>query len=466
MEDNDGKTASEFPIVYYLISLIWKVFGKHEWIFRLFNLLVSLLGMLALLKIFEHFLKDSFWSLFSVCLLFTSGIYVYYSFNFLMNTTAFNMALIGWYFFFKYYSNHRVRFLYFTFACFLIGGLLKMSSLISFIAMCGLFLFDWIQSGWSTQSKQSVKQKEAIPHRSIFMILATVVVLVIILWISYVKAYNSKWNSGVFLVGILPIWDLTIDEISAIVENIRHIRLEEYYYRPTQILFLIGLLSIWGFYRKVEHSLLLLTSLLSLGFLGLVLLFFAPLGQHDYYVIDLLILSVFIMLSILTLLIHSGIKNLLIDLHILKLAAIVFIILNVSHTQDRMEVRYHGWLNSRHQNEFFGYGDIEPILDSLGIDDSAKVISADDPTINITLYLMNRRGWTIYGTNLNDSATIAGLIEMGAGFLLYHKEQDFSDNPNWDFFVTEEIGKHKNVTICKLGLPELSSFQFENIELE
>ncbi len=360
----------------------------------------------------------------------------------------------------KYYRGKQVRFLYFSLTFFLLGGLLKMSSLISFIAMCGLFLIDWIKV------TQHTKKNEVFPHRRVFVFLAVFVSLAIILWVSYVKSYNDKWNSNIFLVGILPMWDLTIEEISSIVENIRYIWLEEYFYRPTHLLFIIGLVSIWSFYRKVDSVLLILTTLISVGFVGLVILFFAPLGQHDYYVIDLLILSVFIMLSILTLLLRPGNKFSLLDFHILKLAGIIFIILNVSHTKDKIEARYHGWLNSRHKTEFFGYSDIEPILDSLGIGDSAKVISADDPTINVTLYLMNRRGWTAYGTNMSDSATIARRIEMGAEFLLYHKEQDFANNSNWEFFVKEEIGKHKNVTICKLGLRELSNFQFENPELE
>src|ERR1700741_1998807 len=30
-----GKSAGEFPLVYYIVAILWKLFGKHEYIFRL-----------------------------------------------------------------------------------------------------------------------------------------------------------------------------------------------------------------------------------------------------------------------------------------------------------------------------------------------------------------------------------------------------------------------------------------------
>jgi hypothetical protein len=30
-----GKSAGEFPLLYYIVAILWKIFGKHEFIFRL-----------------------------------------------------------------------------------------------------------------------------------------------------------------------------------------------------------------------------------------------------------------------------------------------------------------------------------------------------------------------------------------------------------------------------------------------
>lgn len=330
------------------------VSGKHEWIFRILNFVISIFGILAILRIFKRIIGDSFWGLFSAIVLFTSGIYVYYSPNFLMNITAFNMALIGW--------------------------LLKITSLLSFFALCGLFILEWAGIFPGKRKRIVFKNKKA------FIIPALIVATTIIAWISYIKYDNSMWNRGVFLVGILPVWDLSNQEISDIIENIRQLWMEQYFYRPLHVFFVMGLLSVWILYKRTDPVLLLLTSFLSVGFVAVVIFFFGALGHHDYYVIDLLILSV------------------------------VLLFLAASHTAGRIEKRYEGWHNERHLTQFYGYAEIEPYLDSLGIDVSKKVISMNGPSVNITLYLINRQGWTSYGTAMNDSTMIARRIRMGAEY--------------------------------------------------
>jgi 4-amino-4-deoxy-L-arabinose transferase-like glycosyltransferase len=48
----------EFPIVYYMVSMLYKVFGPHDFLFRLVNLLIGYLGLFALFKtVFSDFKK-------------------------------------------------------------------------------------------------------------------------------------------------------------------------------------------------------------------------------------------------------------------------------------------------------------------------------------------------------------------------------------------------------------------------
>jgi hypothetical protein len=451
LEDNQGRTISEFPLIYYLVSMLWKVFGKHEWIFRLLNFVISIFGMLAIMRIFERITGDSFWGLFTAMILFTSGIYVYYSLNFLMNTTAFNMALIGWYFFFRYYRQGRSLNLYLTFLFFLLGGLLKITSLLSYFALCGLFLLEW--AGVFRRNGQGIVFK----NKSDFVIPALMVAITIAAWISYVRYYNSRWNSGAFLVGILPIRELSKQEISDILRNIRHIWLDQYFYRPLQLIFIIGLLSVWIFHKRTDHVLVSITSFLAAGFVAVLVLFFGALGQHDYYVTDLLILSVFIMLSLFKMLRAEQSNGGILDIPLSRVLAVILLFLSVSHTAGMMEKRYQGWQNERHLTQFYGYADIEPYLDSIGIGVSKKVISMNDSSVNITLYLMNRTGWTGYGTPMDDSTMIARRIRMGAEYLLHHRPIDTLGGSYWKYFIEGEAGRHKNVIIERIGLPETPS---------
>ena len=49
-DDGTGQTASDFPGLYYFVAQLWKVFGFHEYIFRIVTLLLSFLGLFALFK--------------------------------------------------------------------------------------------------------------------------------------------------------------------------------------------------------------------------------------------------------------------------------------------------------------------------------------------------------------------------------------------------------------------------------
>ena len=62
-ECDNGKTISEFPIIYYTVAQLWKVFGYHEWISRLVNCLFLFAGLFALFKLCEDILQHSVWAI-------------------------------------------------------------------------------------------------------------------------------------------------------------------------------------------------------------------------------------------------------------------------------------------------------------------------------------------------------------------------------------------------------------------
>ena len=46
--DGQGRTVSEFPIIYYTVAQLWKIFGQHESIFRLINIAIVFFGLFNL----------------------------------------------------------------------------------------------------------------------------------------------------------------------------------------------------------------------------------------------------------------------------------------------------------------------------------------------------------------------------------------------------------------------------------
>ena len=143
-DDGSGKTASDFPLIYYMLGQLWKIFGPSEFMYRLLVIILSFTGLFALFKSTEKILKDSLWALSIVLILLTSTILVYYTNNFLMNVPAFAFALGGWYFFLLFYQKEQNKHLYFSMLLFGIGGLLKTPSTISYIAISGVFLLEWM----------------------------------------------------------------------------------------------------------------------------------------------------------------------------------------------------------------------------------------------------------------------------------------------------------------------------------
>ncbi len=57
-----GKAAGEFPIIYYAVAQLWKVFGKHEWIFKLVHLLILFFGLFLLFQTLSRIIDNRFWA--------------------------------------------------------------------------------------------------------------------------------------------------------------------------------------------------------------------------------------------------------------------------------------------------------------------------------------------------------------------------------------------------------------------
>ncbi|MFV0269308.1 MAG: ArnT family glycosyltransferase [Draconibacterium sp.] len=154
-DKENGKTMSEFPIIYYTVAQLWKIFGQQEFISRLINILIVFSGLFSLFKLSGRILKDTFWSFFIPLIVFTSPLLIFYTNNFLSNAPAFGLALTGTYFFYRYDEKHNKKWLILSMAFFTLSGLLKITSLIIFMAILGTIVLDGIIKVWN--KKQTIK---------------------------------------------------------------------------------------------------------------------------------------------------------------------------------------------------------------------------------------------------------------------------------------------------------------------
>lgn len=439
-QDGTGKTVSEFPLLYYLIGKIWLVTGVQYWIYRLLVLILFFLACASLLKIVEMETGNSLLGLFVSILLFTSPVMAYYAGNFLMNIPAFSFACMGLYYFFRFKATGTTRSLIGCTLFYMLAALFKISSLLSFLPIVILFVWEKISTkSYNTRIFQWSRRE---------VVLLALVFLIPVLWFIYAATYNARYNSGFFLIGILPIWQMSFPNV---LNDLSHI-LEHFkwdFFRPVTEWLLSGVLVfVLIFSRILPRYLLVFILVILMGGLAFGCLFFQALAMHDYYVIDLYIFLPILLLAffrILQLKFPQVLRS-----NITYLVLIILLIHNIDFGRRRISSRYsrQGWANQNYSEIFESFTELEPILKELGISRDKLVLSLSDESINISLYFMNRKGWTNYATHLSPDI-IRERINQGAEYL-FIGDTETSSNAGLQSFLRVKVGSFRNIDIYRL----------------
>lgn len=456
-EGQSGKTISEFPIIYYSVGKIWQLTGKQYWIYRGISFLIVAIGLFYLKKLVQRFLKDNFWAIFIPLLLFSSPILAYYSNNFLMNTNAFALALIGAYHFFRHRTEKSYKHLVYACILFLFAGLLKITSLLLFFGFGAIFLYEMLIKEKSLKERW----KELIPYAC--------TLLLILVWYKYAGSYNENNMSRVFLQGLLPIWHLGWEDIYSNWKLLNNDLKPMFFNVPA--LSLIGIIFIGMVvnYKKANRYVLALSVLIALGIVAYILLFFQVFNHHDYYLTNLLIFIPLISLLFLdylknnyeTIFRSKALKRTasIALLYLIYSAAVQTVVkydigkkwAKNSFILDKEEVKYWEWYHWDYSTTWKDLETIEPVFEKAGVKPDDKVISIPDGSINISLYLMNRNGYNSYPDQEFPSGPdlIEKGKEWGAKYLVVTGWQTLEDESLKPYFKNK-VGGTENVSIFKL----------------
>jgi len=461
--DNKNRIVSEFPIIYYIVALTWRLFGQHEFIFRLINLSIVFIGLFYLFKLSYEILSDYFWSYYIPLFLFTSPIFVYYSNNFLMNAPSFGLVLIGFYCYWKFAKYSKPGFLYASILIFLFAGLLKVTALLSFTAIFLVHLASHLKI---------IRNKLNLPciGRLIHLIPMASIYFLIFIWILWAKEYNKQNISGIFLQGILPIWDAKNLPDGLYIGSQLYTELIPAYFNRTAFIIIIALF-IWLVLRfsKTPRYLFTLTAFCYLGAIGFILLFFKVFTVHDYYLTNLLIIIPLTLITFLYYMKLNGI-NLFYSKNFrgMAIAALIFLIYHtmviqrakydfkdtfVKHTivlNDYTKKNLRS-IHDEYDNRYKALSSITPYLRKIGIERTDHVISIPDQSPNITLYMMDQRGCTEYDLFGPDGGDrIKQFIKSGTKYLIII-DPEFLKKDYIQPFITNKIGEYKNVQIFELS---------------
>lgn len=439
-----GYGVGEFPILYYFIAVNYKIFGYSDILYRIINFILFIIGLFYLFKLTYSFLRDFFWSFFIVSILISSPVIVYYANSFISDTTALSFTLIGWYHFFKFYKTNIRLSLYYSLIILTLASLLKITAGISLIVIFSLYVFNLI--------KARTFKKTSIIHILFFILSFAFIAL----WYLYAISYNKLHGTQYFSTRTWPIWELPSTEIDTIINNIKNMWGYEYFNLPTYILLVISLIFILVFVTKNKFIFNFITLLIFIGTICYSLLWFFAFKEHDYYIINILILPIFIVLTA-----TDNLKNNFPNIFnstILKTIIIIFISYNIYSNIKSINNRYYGWVNEYPKYQFIH--NISDYLDEIGIEKNDKVICTPDISHNYTLYLMNRKGWTdLYGITSSKEGIELG-IKKGAKYLLLIDENEvIANKPFISSFTYHKVGEYGNVTIYKLDGIQNNSFE-------
>lgn len=432
----DGKAACEFPIIYYLTACIYQITGENWLILKSIHLLILWGGLFSFLKLSKLILKDHFLAFLAACFLFTSTVFNYYSFNFLPDIAALGLTLMGLYHYFKFKESSAKRTLIIGFALMTLAGLIKVTYLITPLAiLCAAFI-DFILH------KKKITGLKTIVWLSISMI------VLVGLWNLYALAYNQEYASTYFTTSPLPYWDMNTESIQAVYDMILNHWFNSYFADSSfHALFLLIVAQV-VFFRKSSAE---LNGILIFGWLGLLaffFLFFRQFQDHDYYFLTFLPIVLLTLLNGLKVLIEIVKNKWAMIAMKLALLTVLIVGMNYSHTK----------LTRRQSQAKDLYSEIGLAVNSeigaisrLGIPEDAIFVVGPDLSFSGALYFLHHKGFRIDQPDGITLSNIQYYQDHGAEyFMLVDLHNDILGNIT---SCGEHIYSGKHVHIFKLPSP-------------
>lgn len=436
--------AGEAPIFYYLVAVFYSIFGPHEGIFRLLCLLTLAIGLYLMGRIIKTETGDWFSALLPFSFIMASPLVAFYGFNFVPNVPAQGLAMVGIWFFYLYGKKQELRFFYWSMLFYSLAGLIKISALMSFVVILGVYGVELVGLFKFRQGQRIFKDLlRVIP--GFLLVLAA-----IFGWKLWADHFNEVHQCSYFLSKTKPIWELDAYAKQHIWERIVNIWVPVFYHH--YLLYGLGGIGLIALLTPRRQPPILYFSfwLIVIGCTGFLLLWYRQFDHHDYYALEMMLVPVGVITFFLLVLKRYFPRFL--QHWVFRLSIIAFLLYNVNYAKDIVQLRYQpDTIFMKHFNPtLYKNHEIQAFLKGLGIAYPDKVISAPDQSPNNTLYVYNLIGWTeLYMGRSMTAAKVIALSKEGAKYLII-------SDPT--YLEHEEL---KSVLIKPMGSFENSIFVFD-----
>jgi hypothetical protein len=456
----DGKVASDFPVIQYMVGNIWKITGVHTYIYRLFDLAFLFLGLLFIYKLYLYWFESYWLAIIGALIIFTSPILSYYGATTLSDIQSLGLSCAGFYYFILWLDDRKEKHLLFTVLLFSLAGLLKMSSAFVFATALSWF-FIRILFGQKEDKNALLKVKNFI-----FLLIPFIPWYI---WYSYAHHYNQLHPNDFFLIGITPIWAEHSSKIDLLASSLFHEMFPQMMHPFVLAVILLGFGTyIIGNIKKIfTENMLRIISVLFI-FLLFITLFFQVFDVHDYYLLN--------MVGVLMIGIGIGIKLIIETIPSIKnnryfIIGTILLYLPLAYfasvkTRTRLyedndwgykpivfNTAKHELLKWSTWDDRERYAIIEDKnnnFENYGVSKTDTILCLGDYTINRSLYLLKRIGYTDVNFQLSDmDSFITKKKKMGLKYL-FILNPEIKKEANVKPFLHNKIFESKGTSVYKL----------------
>lgn len=223
-------TSVDFPIHEYVVALMMRLFGTTSpLVFRIWTMLVALVGLFFIFKIAFLITKDWLKSIFTTFITLSAPVFAYYTNGFLPGIPAMTSGAIGLYFYLKYFNSLYIKYFNISVVFLTLATLIRTTFAIELIAV---LCFEMLR----------IFRKES---RFIDKIPAVAVAVVVYLAYSLWKNHIFNLHGSIFLNYLMPAESL--DEAKELIIDaydkwhLHYFQKIHYYLISISAMFVIGL---------------------------------------------------------------------------------------------------------------------------------------------------------------------------------------------------------------------------------
>jgi hypothetical protein len=265
----------------------------------------------------------------------------------------------------------------------------------------------------------------------------------------------------------LPIWEMK-DKVIETARLLISVQFQMYFNKPMLCLLLIIFAWLLFNFKSIASYLQISLIITIISFIAFIILFFQVFNVHDYYLITSMIFPIIILTTFGSYL--QSISFNFLNKKIIALYVIIFIG-NVAYCASITRLRninkdsfckyypfitndeknYSDWMHWNYESTLKPLETITPYLRTLGIHRNDKIVSIPDPSFNISLYLMDQKGYTATEKQLNnDSLLITNYKSIGAKYLVLI-DTTLLEKTKLKSILTKRMGRYKHILIYDLN---------------